>query len=195
MKWIKLTVSIFCWITAIALGLQIFGSTALAAEEAGNWRSIFDLVMRWVNFAILAFILIKYAKTPLKNFLSEKREKIAHQINTIEQEKETAEQKIKETLKVLEDSKIRFAKMKQRIIEDGEKKKEKIITEARQESQILMESTRKKIDNQFLEAQKTLKSELAEMAINLAMERLPAEITEEDNQEWANAFLSNITSK
>ena len=127
--------------------------------------------------------------------MGEKKQKIAHQINTIEQEKEIAEQKIKETLKVFEDSKIRFAKMKQRIIEDGEKKKEKIITEARQESQILMESTRKKIDNQFLEAQKTLKSELAEMAINLAMERLPAEITEEDNQKWANAFLSNITSK
>jgi F-type H+-transporting ATPase subunit b len=195
MKWIKLTVSIFCWITAVAIGLQMFGATALAAEEAGNWRSIFDLVMRWVNFAILAFILIKYAKTPLKNFLGEKRQEIAHQINKIEQEKETAEHKIKETLKVLEDSKIRLVKMKQHIIENGEKKKQKIIAEARQESQILMESARKRIDNQFLEAQKTLKSELAEMAINLAVERLPAEITEEDNQKWVNAFLSSITSK
>ena len=173
----------------------MFGTTALAAEEAGNWRSIFDLVMRWVNFAILAFILIKYAKTPLKNFLGEKRQEIARQINTIEQEKETAEHKIKETLKVLEDSKIRFAKMKQRISEDGEKKKQEIITEARQESQILMESTHKKIDNQFLEAQKALKSEMAEMAINLAVERLPAEITEEDNQKWVNAFIASITSK
>jgi F-type H+-transporting ATPase subunit b len=173
----------------------MLGANALAAEEAGNWRSIFDLVMRWVNFAIMAFILIKYARTPLKNFLGEKRQEVAHQINKIEQEKETAEQKIKETLKVLEDSKIRFAKMKQRIIEDGEKKKEKIIAEARQESQILMESTHKKIDNQFHEAQKALKSELAEMAINLAVERLPAEITEEDNQKWAEAFLTSITSK
>jgi F-type H+-transporting ATPase subunit b len=195
MKWIKLTVSLFSWITAIAIGLQMFGATALAAEEAGNWRSIFDLVMRWVNFAILAFILIKYARTPLKNFLSEKRQEIANQINKIEQEKETAEQKIKETLKVLEDSKVRFAKMKQRIIEEGEKKKEKIIAEARQESQILMESTHKKIDNQFLEAQKALKSEMAEMAVNLAVERLPAEVTQEDNQKWVNAFLANISSK
>lgn len=195
MRWIKQTVSMFCWVIAVAIGLQMFGATALAAEEAGNWRSIFDLVMRWVNFAILAFILIKYAKTPLKNFLGEKRQEIARQIDKIEQEKETAEHKIKETLKVLEDSKIRFAKMKQRISEDGEKKKQEIITEARQESQILMESTHKKIDNQFLEAQKALKSEMAEMAINLAVERLPAEITEEDNQKWVNAFIASITSK
>jgi len=173
----------------------MFGANALAAEEADNWRSIFDLVMRWANFAILAFILIKYAKTPLKTFLDEKRQEIAHQINKIEREKETAEQKIEETLKVLEDSKIRFAKLKQRIIEDGENKKEKIIEEARQESQILMESARKKIDNQFLEAQKALKSELVEMALNLAMEKLPAKITDEDNQKWANAFLANISSK
>jgi F-type H+-transporting ATPase subunit b len=195
MKWIKQAVSLFCWIMAVAIGLHMYGTMALAAEEAGNWRSIFDLVMRWVNFAILAFILIKYAKTPLKNFLGEKRQEIARQINTIEQEKEIAEQKIKETLKVLEDSKIRFAKMKQRVIEDGEKKKEKIIAEARQESQILMESTRKKIDNQFLEAQNAFKSELVEITINLAMERLPAEITEADNQKWVNAFLASIASK
>jgi F-type H+-transporting ATPase subunit b len=195
MKWINQTVSLFCWIITIAIGLHLFGATALAAEEAGTWRATFDLVMRWVNFAILAVILVKYAKTPLKNFLGGKREEIARQINKIEQEKETAKQKIKDTLKVLEDSKIRFAKMKQRISEDGEKKKQKIIEEARQESQILMESARRKIDNQFLEAHKALKSELAEMAINLAVERLPAEITEEDNQKWVNVFLASIASK
>ena len=195
MKWIKLTVSIFCWIAAIALGLQVFGANALAAEEVGNWRSIFDLVMRWMNFAILAFILIKYAKTPVKNFLDERRQEIARQIDKIEQEKETAEQKIKETIKMLEDSKIRFEKMKQSIIEDGEKKKEKIIAEARQESQILMESARKKIDNQFFEAQKALRSELVDMALDLAAQRLPAKITDEDNQKWAEAFLTSIASK
>jgi len=195
MKWIKLTVSLFCWITVIATGLEMFGTDALAAQEAGSWRPIFDLVMRWMNFAILAFILIKYAKTPVKTFLDERRQEIAHQINKIEQEKETAQQKIKETLKVLEDSKIRFEKMKQSIIEDGEKKKEKIISEARQESQILMESARKKIDNHFFEAQKALRSELVEMALDLAAQRLPAKITDDDNQKWAEAFLTSIASK
>ena len=195
MKWIKQAVSLFGGIMAVAMGIHIFGATALAAEEAGSWRTTFDLVMRWVNFAILAFILVKYAKTPLKNFLGERRQEIAHQLNKIEQEKEKADQTIRETLKELEDSKIRFTKMKQRIIEDGEKKKQKIIADARQESRILMESARKKIDYRFLKAQKALKSELTEIAINLAAQRLPAKITEEDNQKWVNAFLSNITSK
>jgi F-type H+-transporting ATPase subunit b len=177
------------------IGLHLFGPNALAAEDSNNWRFTFDLVMRWLNFGILAFILIKYSKTPIKEFLTGKKEETARQINKIEQEKEKAEEKIQESLKMLDESKVRFAALKQRIIEDGEKKKQNIIEEAQQESKILLESARKKIDNRFLEAKNSFKSELAEMAIALAIKRLPKEITQNDRQKWVNDFIANVTSK
>lgn len=195
MNWITRSFLLFCCVTAMGIGLHVLAPSAFAAEEAGGWRNMFDVVMRWLNFAILAFIIVKYAKTPLKNFLDEKKEEIARQINKIEQEKETAERQISETRTALEESKVRFTNLKQRIVEEGEKKKQEIIEDARQESKILLESARKKIDNQFIEAQKELKSELAEMAVNLAVKRLPAKITEADNQKWVNAFLASIGSK
>jgi len=40
-----------------------------AADDGNSWRTTYDAVLVWVNFAIFAFILIKYARTPLKNFL------------------------------------------------------------------------------------------------------------------------------
>ena len=195
MKWIKKSALFFCCMIAGAIGLHLFSPNALAAENSNNWRFTFDLVMRWLNFGILAFILVKYTKTPIKEFFTGKKEEAARQINKIEQEKEKAEWKIQEALKMLDESKVRFAKLKQRIIEDGEKKKQKIIEEAQQESKILLESARKKIDNRFLEAKNTFKSELAEIAIALAMERLPKEITQKDKQKWVNDFIARVARK
>ena len=42
----------------VALCLHVAGGEVLAAD--GNWRPVYDLVMRWVNFLILAFLLFKF---------------------------------------------------------------------------------------------------------------------------------------
>jgi F-type H+-transporting ATPase subunit b len=138
-------------------------------------------------------IIAKYARAPIKKFFSGKKEEMAQQIENIEKEKKAAEEKIKEAQDMLAEGKVRFAKLKQRIIEEGEKKKQKIVEDAQQESQILLESTHKKIDSQFLEARQAFKSELAEMAISKAMERLPHEINEEDNQKWSREYIASIS--
>jgi F-type H+-transporting ATPase subunit b len=113
----------------------------------------------------------------------------------VEEKKEAANKKIEEAARMLDESEVRFAKVKERIIQEGETKKQKLIEDAKQESKILLESTRKKIDNQLLDAQKAFKSELVDAAISLAMKRLPDEITTEDNQNFTNQFLASASDK
>ena len=67
--------------------------------------------------------------------------------------------------------------------------------DARQESRILLESARKSADSRFIEAKQAFKSELAEMAISLAAERLPREVTKDDNQKWSNDFIASVSQK
>ena len=88
-----------------------------------------------------------------------------------------------------------FAKIKERLIQEGEIKKQKIIEDAQQESKILLESTKKRLENQLVDAKKAFKSELVDMAVSLAMKRLPDEITTEDNQKFTNQFLSSASAK
>jgi F-type H+-transporting ATPase subunit b len=90
---------------------------------------------------------------------------------------------------------VRFARVKERIIKEGETKKQKLIEDAKQESKILLESTMKKIENQLLDAQRAFKSELVDTAISLAMKKLPDEITTEDNQNFTNQFLARASGK
>jgi F-type H+-transporting ATPase subunit b len=184
-----------CFLIAVFAVLLFGVADAMAAETTSSWRSTFDLVMRWVNFVIIAFVLIKFGRKPIKDFLSNRREKIDQQIKKYEQQKEATEEKIKEANRMLKDSAARFEKIKTRIIEDGEKKKQKIIEDARQESMILLAGTRQKIEYQIVEAKNLIRSEMIESAIALAEKRLPEEITAVDEQKLIDHFMESTAGK
>ena len=195
MKGIKRLARIFCFTMAVVFGILLLGTEASAADNSSDWRPVFDLVMRWLNFGIIVFILVKYARTPIKDFLLSRREEVAREIEMVEEKKEAANKKIQDAARMLDESEVRFARVKERIIQEGETKKQKLIEDAKQESKILLESTMKKIDNQLLDAQRAFKSELVDTAISLAMKRLPDEITSEDNQNFTNQFLASASGK
>jgi F-type H+-transporting ATPase subunit b len=195
LKAIKKLAEICGFILAVVIGIHLLGTEALAADNSGDWRPVFDLVMRWLNFGIIVFILVKYARTPLKDFLLSRREEVAREIESVEEKKEAANKKIQDAAKMLDESEVRFARVKERIIQEGETIKQKLIEDAQQESKVLLESTRKKIENQLLDAKRAFKSELVDTAISLAMKRLPAEITSEDNQNFTNQFLASTSTK
>ena len=180
---------------ALLISIHLLGTEASAAENSGNWRPVFDLVMRWLNFGIIVFIIVKYARTPIKDFLLSRREEVAREIEKIEVKKKEAEEKIQAANKMLNESEIRFAKIKERIIQEGEKNRQKIIEDAQHESKILLETTKKRLENQLVDAKLAFKSELVDMAISLAVKRLPDEITAEDNQKFTSQFLASASTK
>ena len=195
MKSVK-KIILFCgYITLGLFSLHLLGHEAFAADNTDGWRPVFDLVMRWLNFAILAFLLIKFSRTPIKNFFQSRTEELTRQIQTLENEKDEALAKVNENLKTLEQSGVRFETLKERVVARGQKNKQKIIEGAHQESKILLKSAKQKIENQIVEARNALKAELIDSAIALAMERLPKEITARDNQKWVDNFLKSASAR
>ena len=186
----------FCFsVFAVAIGLHFFGTDALAAEHSGGWRSIYDLIMRWVNFGILAFVLVKFAGVPIKEFLRGQKEKLALEIKKIEKEKEKASERIKEAIQTLEQSDVRFETLKERILEQGEREKQKIIENAKDQSRIMLEGAKRKIEYQIYRAKEAIRSEMVDEAIKLSLERLPNEITDQDNQKFIEIFLNTASTK
>ena len=184
-----------CYLIVVIAVFFFCSADAQAAESAKSWRSTFDLVMRWLNFVIIAIVLVKFGRKPIKDFLANRREEIDYKIKKFEQQKKAAEEKIEETTKMLEDSRDRLEKIKKRIVEDGEKKKQHIIAEAQHESRILLDGTQRKIENQIVEARNLIRSELIESAIELAEIRLPAEITAADQQKLFDHFMESAAGK
>ena len=175
--------------SAWLLAMLLCSREVLAAEGSGNWRVTYDMILLWVNFGIFAFVIIKYARTPLKNFLHGKKEEIERHIKKLEGEKKVADSKIKEMIQAVEKSNIRFADLKKRIIAQGEKRREEIIADARAHSRVIIKAARHKIDHQIFLARDMLKLEMIDKAIAMATEKLPSEITPEDNQRLLQHYL------
>jgi len=174
------------------LVLHLIGSESWAAEGQGGWRSSYDLIMMWVNFAILAFVLIKFGKNPIKAFFRDQKENIVRTIENIEAEKQANEAQLKQTQKLLQESSVRFEAIKAKIIAEGELRKQAIIDDARRESKMLIEHANFWIERQILHAKQRLRSELIDEAIDETLKRLPPALTPEDNQNLINLYLAEI---
>ncbi len=64
-----------------------------------------------------------------------------------------------------------------------------IITAAQQQSKMMLKDANRKIKNYFFQAQDKLKAELIDAAIDMALERLPQEISDADNEKFVNEYL------
>jgi len=165
----------------------------MAEDGSSDWRPAYDLAMRWVNFCILVFLIVKYARKPLANFFKEKSEDIKKNIEEIEGEKQEILAQIAEMKKSREKSQQKLEALKERIVNQGKIKKQRIIDDAHQESKILLESAQRKMNSQILSAQDNIRSELIDQAIDIAMQKLPGEIVEKDNQNLYEQYLKNTT--
>jgi len=186
---------IFFCLIAIGLGLHFLGHDAFAAEKSSNWRPMYDLILRWINFFIIVFVVVKYGKKPIMNFLRGQKDKLAEEIHQLENEKQDAEAKIKETLRAVDESEVRFSELKDRIVQQGEKKKIEIIESAQNQSKMMLEDAKRRIDAHFLHAKSEFRAELIDRAMDMALERLPNEITPEDNDKFARLFLESALTE
>ena len=195
MSMLKKTAIVGGYMLTPLIMLHLSSFEALAADSANDWRPMFDLVMRWVNFLILALLLIKFSRLPIKSFLAGKKEDISREIEELESAKDQMLLKIDESRQQIENSKDRLSKLKKTIIAQGEKNKIKIIKDAERESKILLESAKQKIVSRISDAREVIKLELVDEAIALAMQKLPETITDQDNQKFIDAYLESAAAK
>jgi F-type H+-transporting ATPase subunit b len=191
MKYLSKLLWICAGLLAVILSLHLLSLDGYAAEGSSNWRPTYDLIMRWINFGIIVFVVYKYARKPFMNFLRGSKEKVAEEIEALETRKEEMVTRINQTQKDIEESDIRFNELKERIIQQGEKKKVEIIESAQNHSKMMIEDAKRRISIHFLQAKTEFRAELIDKAMDMALERLPKEITPEDNDKFARLFLES----
>jgi len=178
--------------TMLALALVITClavSDVLAQEPAGFTRADFSAIMRWVNFGILAGLIIKYARRPIAGFLKDKKEEVAGSIHKLEEEKRGMEQQISEIHHQLAAGQKRLEVIKEKIIAQGQRRKEELIAEAQDESRILLESARFKIDIGIKELTQRFRTEMIDMAADLAAESVQRRITPQNHEHLVAQWL------
>jgi F-type H+-transporting ATPase subunit b len=174
----------------VGLLMLLLPESAMAGDP--EWRPVYDVAMRWVNFLILVAVIVKYGREPIKDFLKFKKEDMVAQIDALDSEKARILDDIKAAQMQGEANQVRFKEMKQRLIAQGETRKQQIIEQAKQQSAMMLEETRRKMENRIVQAKAGLKVELLDMAIDQATKQLPGMITDKDSQRLLDEYMSSI---
>jgi F-type H+-transporting ATPase subunit b len=173
----------------VAGALHLMAGPGWAGDGGSAWRATYDEVMLWLNFGILAFLLVKYGRGPLIDFLKGEAKRTAEEIERAEKSRRRMEEKVREMAAAAENRRERLQELKERLLQEGERKHREIIESARRDSQLLLEQTRVSIDHQIYEAKKRLQAELVDRAVETALERLPGLVTPDDQKKLVETFI------
>jgi len=187
---IKFWASIGAW--AMLLFLWIGIADASAADTTTGWRPTYDLVMRWLNFGILVILFFKYARKPLVSFLKGQARQIEENIQSVEAEKEAIEARVNELMAQQAASRERFKAIEERIKAHGELKKQKIIEDAHEESRLLLDSAKRRMAFEIIAARQNLRNEIVDQAVDLAIQKLPQQMTDQDAHGVLQSNIENI---
>jgi F-type H+-transporting ATPase subunit b len=179
------------WIT-ITLLLAVMMPAIAMAGESPEWRSTYDLILRWVNFLILVAVIVKYGREPVMHFLKQQKEDVVSELDALEAEKERVLGEIQAAKVQAAESEVRLKELKERLISQGETKKQRIVEQARVQSAAMIEETQKKVQTRIAQAKSRLKMELADLAFEQATQQLPKIITESDNQHLLEFYMQGM---
>jgi F-type H+-transporting ATPase subunit b len=191
----KKIMPIISGLTTIVLTTAVFASEA--AEEGGHEAITFmgDWLPRIVNFAIIAGVVVYFARKPIRDFFKNRSIEIAKAMQESKETRERAvaalaemESKIKdlevETNRLIDDAKARGEKDKQAIIEEGKKIVSDIQTQVKEG-----------VDLEVEKAKTALQVEASLLSVDLAEGRIKEKISSQDHDRIVKEYISKVGGK
>ena len=176
----------------IIFGVLIFASDVFAGEGISSGRRIWDNTLLIINFGILVFLFLKYAKKPFLDFLYGERDKIKEELSSLDSMLAGASAKMSKE----EDNLRNIAKLiediRQTSFELGRKEKERIIEEARIRSHQILKKAEYEAHYKLVNARKALADELMGLAFNLVPDRLNKAFSTKDDEKLIDQFIMEL---
>lgn len=182
---------LFCFMCVIVC-LTMISPDSFAAEGISSGRRIWDNIMLLVNFGILVFFFVRYAKTPLLNYLGNARKKIEEELNRVDGEVNNAKSVMQSEDERLRDLSERLDEMRESILEMGTREKERIIEEAQVAARKMVDDAELYSRYRLAMAKKALAEEIAEIAVSIAENALKKDFSEEDNEREIDRVLNTL---
>jgi F-type H+-transporting ATPase subunit b len=162
-------------------------------EEANTFLG--DWLPRIINFAVLAAVLIYFARKPIRDFFTSRTAAIAKSMEDSREARERAlsaladmERKVKEigaeTDRMIEDARMR-----------GERDKQVIMEESKKIVQDIQAQVKSTIDIEVQKAKDSLAVEAALLSIDLAEGRIKDRMSDEDRERILKEYINKVGGK
>lgn len=158
-----------------------------AAE--GPWPTIFRLA----NFAILAFLLVRFLKAPIAAYLASRSTQIRQDLVTASEMRATATSQLADIEKKMQALPAELESLKRQGAEDVRAEQARIAKAAGDERARLLEQTRREIDMRLRVARRELTEHAARLSVAVAEQRIRRSITPDDQMRLVDRYASQLT--
>ncbi len=166
---------------------------ALAAAAVATGRSpVYDLAMKFVNFAILGAILYFALRKTVAQGLVDRRENIRRALEEARLAKAAAEAKYQEYKQKVANLDAETRRLQEDFRAEGERQRERILAEARQAADGVARQAELATANELKRAKDELRAEAATLALTLAEELLAKAYTAEDQQKAVDLTIQSV---
>jgi F-type H+-transporting ATPase subunit b len=175
--------------------LELFTATpawASAAEAEHHAPSINGIWFPLGNFLIFAFIIVRYAFPPVKNFLQSRREAVQATVSEAAAKKQRAQS-------IVKDYQARLARLDQEVQSiqaslryEGEREKAKLLQDAETLATKIKEDARFLADQEVKAARQKIREEMASQAEATAREIVQRNLSAADQSRLVEDFIQGI---
>jgi F-type H+-transporting ATPase subunit b len=179
-----------------ALALLVWVDPALASKhhDIPSWKIWWDWGWKIVNFLVLAFLIFKVAKKPIKEFLAGSKAKVAAELEEVNQAKAKAEAELKQVQEKTAGMAQELANFEEALAHTAERDRKRMIAEAREASELIMERAQLQAELALQHARRDLSHEIVELATKLAESKLKEAVSKQDQDRLLEKFASGALS-
>ncbi len=179
-------------VTVCLLALAAVPMAAAAEEGEHHAMSLADFFWPVVNFAIMCGVLYYFLKTPLAGYLKGRSDTIRKDLVDAEALRTSATAQLDEIDRKMKALPDELEALRTRGQAEIAAEEQRIAQQAAAERDRLIEQARRDIDLQVRLAKRALTEHAADLALDLATERIGRETTPDDHARLVNRYLEQV---
>ena len=180
--------------TLIAVSCQLSVAFASGGEAAHTplWK---EYLWKIINFGVLFFVLFKFGKKPLQDFLKTRTELIEKTLKEAQEAKILAQKALAEVEERLKVKDKELEEILSSARQSGENEKSRLIEEGSRMKAKILEQAKTNIDYELREAKAAIKAEAVEIAMELAEKKIRDKIGKSEQDMLLEESLMKIEGK
>lgn len=156
------------------------------------WEST---VIAMIAFAVLYWLLNKYAFGPLFDVMEKRRQLVLEQMNTAESSRKAAEKQMEEQKLALQQARKEAYEIIEQSRTTSSKQAEEIVQTAKSEASRLKDDALKDIESEKNKAIATLRNEVGGISVKIASKIIEKQVDEKSQEHLIGQYLKEVGSK
>jgi F-type H+-transporting ATPase subunit b len=179
----------------IAAGLVVLVSgVALAAggEAKSDDEILKETIFQGINLLLLLGVLFWFGRKPISEYFTIRREGIQSELSEASDLLSQAEQRNAELQRRLVDLSSEIEEIREQAGRRAEAEAERILSDARAHAARIRSDARAAIDQELRRAQKELREEAADLALEIATRTLTEQVSDSDRERLLDEFITRV---